>query len=359
MRVKTGLFYLFVMLLAAMTCPTEGASQSACDRNEESQGGCQPKFSVCGWGILAFNFQADALFLYQSNRGASRDFTSLEIGGKTVLSSKDLNSRWAAGWRLMGEVIFDTCDRIDVSYLQCGDWSDSASASDLAGNLFSLWSDFGRDPYQGYPGVDHATKHKIDWHSGFSTWEINYRDHICFFEIPGYCRVEGAVIYGFRHFDLEEALKLKTYVDPYAPKMSCRVETENSLNGLQLGAEAWIPAGSCIDIGLELKGDLFLNQFQQKTRVYASELLDDPIREKKDDWGASWGVECALKASYELTPCLYLRMGYLYLFVDDLALAASNFNKKSPFEEGGRRKKLSNSDAVSYQGINCGVDWCW
>jgi hypothetical protein len=338
-----------------------GYAQDFCANGEEEE--CpqrlNTKLNICGWRMCAFDIDVEAIFLNRVNKAKDIDFTSEEIAGEIVLSSNDFDSGWQTGWRITGEIFFDTCDRIEVSYLSGGNWSSSQSVRSDSDNLYSVLSFFGASPFGGYNGTDEASLHKISYDSEFYTWEVNYRNHVSIFEIPCFCCLDGSLLYGYRYFNLDEGFKLFTQSTANDASMNYKVDTCNSLNGLQIGAEGWIPINECIDFGFEVKGAAYFNSYEQKTEIIAESDLDEPLFEKKDNWGAAWGLEGSVKVCYELSPNFYIRGGYLYLYLDNIALAVENFNKRSPFEDGGRSKKLKNSGSVIYHGATFGIDWCW
>lgn len=342
-------------------CVQLGSLMAECPSQECEPGPKRltPKFSLLGYCLAAFDFEAEAVFLYRCNNAKNIALTSNGVAGDIVLDSDELDSGWQTGWRLAFKVFFDDCDRIEAKYFFGGEWSDSAKVRSSINNLYSVFSLFGASPSQGYSGTDRSSLQRISANSEFETWEINYLRHVSLFEIPCCCNLDGSLLCGYRHFNLCEEFKLATRSTLNDAHMNDHVHTINSLNGFQIGAEGWFPIHSCIDIGVEIKGASYFNSYEQKTSISAPDDLAKPLHEKKDGWGGAWGLEGGVKVCYEILPSLYLRAGYLYLYIDNVALAIENFNKKSPFDNKRRHKKLNDSGSITYQGATVGIDWCW
>ena len=106
------------------------------------------------------------------------------------MSSKDLDFGWEYGYRIMGEVFFDNCDRLEFSYLDMAEWSDTAKARSQENLLYSAFSDFGTQPFQGFPDTDQGSLHKIDYRSKLKSFEANFHNHLTIFQIPCFCCLE-------------------------------------------------------------------------------------------------------------------------------------------------------------------------
>lgn len=348
---KNGFLFILCFLVTA-SCYAQEEQQQCLEP-------CAPKINICGWKMCAFDINADALLFQRKRVSKQIDFSSHGIGGDIILSSKDLNLGWNWGWRVTGEIFFDNCDRVSVSYLSSGEWSDTAKKKREDNEIYSVLSAFGTVPFQGYLGTDQASFHSIHYASKFHSWEFNYYSHLSLFEIPQVCCLDGSFIYGYRLFNLEEEFTHKTESVLNNASMNYHVKTCNSMQGPQGGVEMWIPMTRCLDIGLEVKGSLFFNDAEQRTRIIADADLALPLNEKKDGWNASYGVEGSAKFCFEVFPGMYVRGGYQYLYLEDVALAIENFNKNSPFDVDGRSKKLKSKGHVSYQGTFIGLDLCW
>jgi hypothetical protein len=314
---------------------------------------------IFGWRICAFVIDADAVFLHRSDDVKDIEFTSQGIMGDVVLSSHKLDLGWQMGWRVTGEIFFDNCDRIDISYLSLAEKSDSKEVRSGEGNLYSIFSIFGSYPFGGYNGTDEASLHSIDYSSKFYTWEANYRNHLSIFEIPCFCCLDGSLLYGYRYFKFDEEFEYITESEVNEASMDYSVDTSNSMHGLQIGAEAWLPLCSWLDLGFEAKAAYYFNACDQKTKIVAAADLEETLHEYKDKWGTAWGYEGAVKVSLEICPNLYVRGGYLFLRLEDLCLAIRNFNHRTPFEEDERDKKIKNTGCVVYHGATVGLDFCW
>ena len=145
-----------------------GNLMGECATQEECNEDCKrltPKFSLLGYCLAAFDFEAEAVFLYKCNNAKNFAFTSNGIAGNIVLKSDDLDSAWQAGWRVAVKVFFDDCDRIEAKYLCGGVWSDSATVRSATDNLFSVFSMFGASPFQGYNGTDRSSFQRISSNS--------------------------------------------------------------------------------------------------------------------------------------------------------------------------------------------------
>lgn len=319
----------------------------------------RPKFGVFGWRVCAFDIDAEAVFLCRRDDVKNMKFTSQEIGGDIVLSSRQLDFGWIPGWRLTGEIFFDTCDRIELTYLSMCEKSDTKTVTSENNDLYSILSSFGTYPYKGYKSTDEASLHSTKYSTTFYTWEANYRNHLSIFEIPCFCRLDGAFLYGYRYFNFEESLEHYTESTLHEASMDYTVDTSNTMHGLQVGAEGWFPFNECLDLGFEIKAAYYFNSYDQKTKIVAPIDLAEPLMEEIDKWGTVWGVEGSARLSYELCSNFYIRAGYLFLYLDDLALATRNFNHRSPFQKKLRDKKIKNTGCVTYHGATAGIDICW
>jgi len=348
--------YLFIFTcfcFSLLSNPIHAQDDSECAQ------GLSPKIGIFGWRICAFDIDAEAVFLCRSDDVKDMEFTQEGMMGDIILSSDQLDLGWQPGWRVTGEIFFDNCDRIELSYLSICETSDSKTVTSDTDDLYSILSMFGHNPVAGYIGTDEASLHSIKYSSQFYTWEVNYRSHLSIFEIPCFCCLDGSFIYGYRYFNLEESFKHFTESSVNEASMDYSVDTCNSMHGLQAGVEGWFPFNECLDFGFEFKAAYYFNCSDQKTKIIAEADLPEPYNEEKDKWGTTWGFEGGAKVSFEVCQNFYIRGGYLFLHLTDLALAKRNFNRRAPFEDGTRDKKIKNTGCVTYHGATIGVDLCW
>jgi hypothetical protein len=140
--------------------------------------------------------------------------------------------------------------------------------------------------------------------------------------------------------------------------MDYRVSTENDLIGFQVGGDAWFCVLPGLSAGGELKAGLYNNSADQTTYVEADSLLE-PLREAAGDYDAALVAEANLAVVYQITPYLTLRGGYMFLFLDGVALAPENFNSEPPFLGGPRDVFVNDNGNALYHGASAGVEWVW
>ena len=271
---------------------------------------------------------------------------SEELGGRTILA-------------------FDLFSSFDMELLWMGgfDWSEGARADSATNSLFSVFSDFGITPPQGFVETDQATTHTLLYESELDNWEMNFRWRWSHTTNPW----TGAWVLGVRYLKLVEKFRHTTFASahtdpitgfPRGPgAMDYIVDTTNDLVGFQMGAEVMTSPLQSLLIGVDGKVGIYGNHAVADTDITATSIPGGLTEEQEGDKAAFIG-EVSAMALYRIYKEVYVRLGYEGLFIQGVALAPSNFNTASPFTPG-RPQVYSNNGHVFYHGWYAGLECQW
>jgi hypothetical protein len=317
-----------------------------------------------------FDFAADWMMLKRDNVGRNQDLASQGINGPRVLSTDDLDfGSHRAGFRFSAAVQLAAANSLEFTYFGSFNYTSTARVRAGAGNLFSVFSEFGLTPLGGFNEFESAEFMQIDYQSTFDSFEINWR---CRWMAPN-CRYQGSYTVGVRHFILDEKFRFASAstangfpgpaIPPIIPARG-RDDTDvtNNLTGIQFGGDLWICILPGLRAGGELQAGVYGNHMNVATTI-GSNLLNTPdFRETLDANDVSFIGQANLLATYRVNYQWTLRGGYQFLFVEGVALATENFNPVpplliNPFRP--RQQIVNDNGNVFWHGWNVGLEYMW
>ncbi|OHB75715.1 MAG: hypothetical protein A2W31_09895 [Planctomycetes bacterium RBG_16_64_10] len=317
-----------------------------------------------------FDVYADFLYLKREDVARTVDFTSDGIQGPIVLSTDSLGFDEEPGFRLTGTWQISASSHLEATYLGTFNWHSNAVATSNTNNLYSVLSDFGTLPPDGWLQTDQAAQHWLDYSSDLHNIELNWRQH---WVGPNYW-FQGSFMMGVRYVRLREDLSYLTqvnaHVDPNPPpvapelrgpaSMNYQVGTRNHLVGFQLGSDLFACVLPGLMLGGDLKAGIYGNHARQKTTVDATDLVPDLFESASDD-EAALVAEGSVMVLYQFRPWLSLRGGYELLYLDGVALAPENFNAVAPFPplNASRSVQINVNGDAFYHGLTAGLEWLW
>ena len=309
-----------------------------------------------------FDFSAEWLF-WEREFSDSLALSSEGILGPTVLDMNQLEIEEVSGFRVTGAYLVAPATALEASYFGGFSWSSSAAVNS-AGNLFSVFSEFGFNPLNGFPETDQAHRHRIDFSSELDSGELNLRHRW----VSANCVVHSSVLVGARYLRLADDFIYNTQVDtanPYPNQLNYLLQTDNDLVGAQVGGDSMICFTPRFKLGGEAKAGLYGTRSKQAT---TANFIDNTgtggiFQELERDTDVAFVGEAGISGIFKVTPRLSLKLGYQVLYVAGVAVAVDNFNTASPLPSGGqpstRTALLDNDGDVFYHGANLGFEWTW
>jgi hypothetical protein len=219
-----------------------------------------------------------------------------------------------------------------------------------AGDLYSVFSDFGTQPVGGFPQTDAADVHGIAYSSELHNGEINLRHRW----VSENCLLHGSRLLGVRYIALDEDFTHFTRVAG-GGSLDYLDTTQNDLYGLQIGADLHLCVSPRFKLGAEVEAGAYVNRATTNTVA----VTDTPtvLLESVSDTDVAFAGEASLIGLFKVTPRFHIRGGYQALYLQGVALATENFNTQSPFSS--RQSFIDNSGYVFYHGATLGFEWMW
>lgn len=311
--------------------------------------GCDHLCDGTGGRCLPRWFDAHAEWMYwQRDREEDLALSSEGIQGPIALNTNEIDYDFASGYRVTGAYIVGPGTGIEATYFGGFNWEDSAIATS-EDNLFSVFSDFGVDPLNGFPETAFGFLHTVAMSSEMNNAELNLRRRF----ISANCHIHSSLLVGIRYFRLREDLVYETFTEQ--GDMSYQLKTDNDMVGLQGGGDLYFCLTPRFKIGAEVKAGVYGTHSKQRTNVFCTSC--DPLRERDSASDASFLGDAGAIMLYRVTPRFTLRGGYQILYVDGVATAVNNFNTESPFS--ARDSFIHNTGNVFAHGTNLGFEWTW
>lgn len=286
---------------------------------------------------------------------------TLGPGGDVVLAaSQALPDFRAAGTVRIGRM-FTPVSAIEYAYMGSDTWQadaavrdDSPNALGGLGNLFSPFGDFGAAPVEDF---DYNELVSIRGRSQVESFELNLRHRLCMAPEP----MQVSIYAGVRYIEVGEDFWY--YSQSQVPlgvgaTQWVDVRTGNDMIGGQIGTllEWHIEPRWWFDT--RLAAGFYHNRAFQTT--HHIETGDDPgenFLERRAERGTI-GAEVALSLVYYFTPRFSTRLGYQFLWLDRVALAAENFETDPLLLREGPAQ-LDVESTIMYHGPFLGVALAW
>jgi hypothetical protein len=337
----------------------------------ECLGICGPYADGGCAAVRWFDVAADYMYLRRDDPGRNLALTSQGINGPIVLQTNDLDFDEAAGFRFIGCLQVGPGSNVEFAYFGTFHHQDSAFVRRSGSNdLFSVFSDFGLDPFNGFQETDRSDYQQIDYTSTFDSFEINFRQR---WMAPN-CRYQGSWVCGVRHFILDEKFRYFTsssangivdingqFVRPAQARFD--VDTTNNLTGFQLGADMWLCILPGLRLGAEAKAGVYGNHMNANTTAGVNTGAPTFI-ERISINDVSFVGQADLTATWRVNYNWTARAGYQFLYVDGVALATENFNIvppaiTNPAPPLARVPTINDNGNVFYHGWFAGLEFMW
>jgi len=301
---------------------------------------------------------ADAIRFRRENVSRTVDFSAngpLAVGG-IALSSDSLDFNDAYGFRAGIAAQLSAGSNVEFNFLGALNFHARAEATSDTNNLFHTFSDYGANPFGGFPQTDAAYFHDIAYSSSLNSFEMSYRRRWQ----GRNCRLQGSWLAGIRYVSMNEDFVHKTRATfQNQPQfMDYTTSTINSLTGFQVGGDAWVTLIPGLRFGGEMKVGLYGNYTHQNTSIFAT-TISDGIFERTNENGAAFVGEVSLGMTYRINYNWTLRAGYDFLYLDGVALAIENFNNGPPFVAEQRPLFFNNNGDVFLHGATLGLEYIW
>ncbi len=322
-----------------------------------------------------FDLSGEVVYLRRDKGAGNFNFSSLgRNSGNFVLRSDDVDlDQYRPGLGLQGNIQVGPGSNLEAVYFGLNDWEQSAAADATVitptdGNLYSFFSDFGVDPFDGFDDPDRSVRHSINYKSTLNNGEFNLRRRWA--EPSGF--LQGSWLAGIRYFHLSETLGFhavgqnnNTVNANELRFFDYSTKARNQLAGFQVGGDLWLNLIPGVKLGSELKAGIFGNHSTQDTNITANSLPFGPVlsvREHATDGKTAYLVQASAQAVYRLTYAWTLRGSYQLIYVDNVALAAENFNSVPPgstLVNSSRTVRVNNDGEVLYTGFTAGAEYTW
>ena len=304
-----------------------------------------------------YDAAADWVFLKRDSVGDNRVFATSGIDGVPVLGTSQLDFDYESGFRTSFAIQLGPGSSLETTYLGLANWASEESVFSGANDLYSIYSDFGTDPPPfGFDETDRASLQRIAYSSDFDTIELNYRRR---WAGPN-ARLQGSYLWGIRYMQLKEDFEYETASPLNQASQVTLVSTQNSLTGAQLGADLWLCIMPGLNIGTEAKVGLYGNHAAQRTTI-STLAQPEPHEEYVTEDSPAFLGDANATLLWRINQQWTFRAGYMFLWMDEVALATDNFNANTPILGGvtTRPAHIDNSSYVFYHGGSVGFEYLW
>jgi hypothetical protein len=301
-----------------------------------SGGCCQPR---------TFDVQAEWLF-WRRDYDAAQPFSSDGILGPTVLDANMLDYNEESGFRVTGAYLIGPSTTLEAGYFGGFNYADSATVTGN-GSLFSVFSNFGSDPFNGFIETGFGDIHSLAISSEMDNAELNLRRRW----VSANCIVHSSMLVGARYFRLREDLVYATTTSTDA--MEYVLKTDNDLVGAQIGGDMYFCITPRLRVGGEIEAGVYGTGSRQRTNMTST--ASPSLQEYVEDNDVAFIGEGGVSALYRINSHWSVKAGYQVLFIDGVATAVDNFNTQSPF--AARTAFLDNNGDAFFHGATLGFEW--
>ena len=300
----------------------------------------------------------------RSDSAGSLPLTSDGVTGPILLSTGDVNleTNSSAGQVSLFLDLWHGFD-LELGWLGGLQWDGAARVTSPTNSLYSVFSDFGINPAQGFEETDQAADHRIRYLSELDNYEVNAWFRWSHTTKPW----TGAWILGARYLQLRESLIHSTraveHIDPITadPRgpgvMDYRSLADNDLVGFNFGLEAMRTVAPGWLLGGNFQAGIYGNSAKSSTRITATTITDE-ILAKQRRGQTAFVAEANFDTLYRLFSEFYIRAGYQMLFVEGVSFAPDNFTTDSPFVEP-RPTILNTNGHLFLSGFHVGAEYQW
>ena len=305
-----------------------------------------------------YDLYLDAMWLKRDDTGRNIPLSSVGVAGPIVLQTRDFNFEHKPSFRFVAAFQTSATANLEFQYFGLFNWQ---SRVQVRGddNLFSSLSQFGVLPPGGFAEEGAGNYHRAEYSSSFDNFEVNYRNR---WQGPD-CRYQGSWLMGIRYFQLDEDFDFITNSVVNDARMNYNVNTNNALTGFQWGGDVWMTILPGLRMGMEGRAGVFGNHMNVSSDVRSTLTTTRFVETLKSNQVAFVG-DASLLTTYRINERWTLRGGYMFMFVDGVALAPENFNRVPsdvifPITGLNRRPFVNGNGNVFYHGANVGLEFLW
>jgi hypothetical protein len=317
-----------------------------------------------------YDVSFDVIGLQRTTGADTFNTSSIGINtGNFVLGSNsvpidDMN----AGFQTQLNIAVGPGSNLEVLYFGLDDWEQTATVNRPApGDLYSFISNFGLVPPGGFDDSDRSLQHSLSYQSELHNGELSFRRRWA----EPYGFFQGSFLTGVRYLDLDERSTFSAAglnnngAGNNGPRFfDYTVNTSNSLVGWQVGGDLWYNWIPGVKVGCELKTGIYNNRAQQRSRLFANSLPGLGIPEINESLLGNthaYVTQLSPQVVYRISYSVALRASYQVIWIDNVALAANNFNSTPPalFFGNGRVPTISNKSDIVYNGFTVGAELTW
>lgn len=314
-----------------------------------------------------FDISAGTIALARESNIKDTVVTSQGISGPRVLSANDVDlNKLRYGLALTAALQVGPGGSLEATYFGLNRWNATTSVTGNA-NLFSVYSNFGTAPPNGFDDTDRSLRHTVSYSSAIHNGEVNFRRRW----VGPTSWLQGSWLAGIRYFDLDEHFAFNALGENNnaAANNGTRffehnTATRNQLTGFQIGGDLWMNLMPGIHVGVEAKSGIYGNHAETEANIFANSI---PLgRELLSDGKTAFVTDFAVKSVYRLTYSWSLTSSYNLLYLDNVALAAENYNVRDINNIIGlgsftnqRRPFIDTDGEVFYTGYGVGAEYTW
>jgi len=300
---------------------------------------------------------------FKRSVSGNQDFATMNLPGRVVLSTRDLDFAFQGGVRGLLGVRMNDRFALEGSYFGLLQWDESSAVRNdrvnilgTAGNLFSPFTNFGIPPQIGF---DFNTTVSVRVESSFDNAEFNLRQVLD----TNPSTMQASVLYGFRYINVDEKFEYRSQSfapTPTGTANAVDVGADNQLFGFQLGTMLEFNVDPRCWINGEFKAGVFHNNARQNTNFVTGPLAGPPslINTGIAREATTWMLDGSASVMYQFTPAIVGRVGYQAIWLDGLALASENFSENATLLGLGPAI-LAKDGAVCYHGPFAGLTFTW
>ena len=314
-----------------------------------------------------YDFHIGTMALTRTDDILGSVVTTQGISGAPVLRSSDPGiDQLQAGLTATAALQVGPGGNMELTYFGLNKWHSSATAQSANPDLYSVISNFGTVPPNGYDDTDRSINQSLAYDSAIHNVELNFRRR---WVAPARW-IQGSWLAGVRYFDLDEEMKYQTVglvnngVGLTPRFFNLDTATRNQLTGFQLGSDTWVSVVPGFMVGVEGKYGVYGNHAEVESNIRANSIQQ--ARETRTNGETAYLGQFALNGVYRLTQSWAFRAGYTCLRVDNVALAPRNFNTAGLGSNGAgvvfgpnRAPFIDVNGVAKYSGFTLGAEYLW
>ena len=314
-----------------------------------------------------FDMHIGTLALARTDDIAGSVVTTQGIAGTPVLRTSDPNlDKLAFGLTATAALQVGPGSNMELTYFGLNKWHSSATVLSNQADLYSVISNFGVSPPNGFDDTDRSINQSLTYDSAIHNGELNFRRR---WVAPARW-VQGSWLAGVRYFDLDEKFQYQTVglfnngVNQSQRFFNLNTETRNELTGFQLGSDTWLSVVPGFMFGVEGKYGVYGNHAELSNNILANSV--NLATENRTNGETAYLGEFMLGGVYRLSYSWTFRASYNCLRVDNVALAPRNFNTAGLGSNAAgvvfgpnRAPFIDVNGTAKFSGFSLGAEYLW